>query len=94
MHVTHSGLTHQTLHEFAAHVCYMQCTGQLRLPMLIQPYLLQLGHACDPQWAYSPNTAWVCYMQCTGHSQKVTKLPVLFQPYSHVYDISVPDSFM
>ena len=47
--------------------------------MLIQSYLLQLGHACDPQWAYSPNTAWVCYIQCTG--QKVTKLHVLLQPY-------------
>ena len=33
---------------------------------------------------------------CTG--QRATKLPVLFQPYllctGHVYDISIPDSFM
>ena len=55
----------------------------------------------------SLNTVWVCCIVfeafkvfatyiCTD--QRATKLPVLFHPYLlqlvHVYDISIPDSFM
>jgi len=73
-------------------VCYAQYVGQ-RLPVLFQPFI-----------CYSRSCMWPIVGLLTKHfmgllhamyrSKKVTKLHVLFQPYGHVYDISIPDSFM